>query len=236
MGSILSKNAIDPLVPLEASMASHVEAALDLEHPFRAAPPIPVDLQYAMKVSEDVATAGFWRAEQWAKVELLSLHCEELNSASGRGWIRQSEVSPARCASASSPSSCESSSERTGKCQLCSLEYLTSWTRSPANIYPDKFPPFEEPFEDLLSAASCDQWNSKLSRDLNTREYDAEIFDGAVQQQKIGLLSRFFQARDGRSLRPRPLERSEASRILAEPEQGWEPQDSRYRQREILET
>ena len=29
-----------------------------------------------------------------------------------------------------------------------------------ANIYPEKFTPHEEPFEDLLSATSCDQWNA----------------------------------------------------------------------------
>ena len=37
------------------------------------------DLQYAMKVSGDVTTAGLWRAKQWAKIELLSLHCQELD-------------------------------------------------------------------------------------------------------------------------------------------------------------
>ena len=66
-------------------MEAHVEASLVLEHPFRAAPLIPVDLKYVMKISEDVATAGIWRAEQWATVENPSSDCEELDR---RLWLR----------------------------------------------------------------------------------------------------------------------------------------------------
>ena len=86
MGCILSKNAIEPLIP---SMSSPVEAAMEPEHPFRAAPPIPYDLQYAMKLSEDIATAGLWRAEQRSKIELLSRHCQELGQCL---WERMDET------------------------------------------------------------------------------------------------------------------------------------------------
>ena len=65
-----------------------------------------------------------------------------------------------------------------------------------SNIYPDKFSPLEEPFDELLSAASCDQWNTKLSRNLAPRKYDEEVFQGAVQQQEKGLLSRFFSKQE----------------------------------------
>ena len=64
----------------------------------------------------------------------------------------------------------------------------------PLNIHPEKYTPHEEPFEDMLLASSCDQWNSKLSRDLEARDYDTEIFEGAVQNK--GLISRFFSKRE----------------------------------------
>ena len=50
---------------------------------------MPYDLQCAMKISEDIATAGLWRAEQWSKIELLSRHCQELDQ---RLWTRMDET------------------------------------------------------------------------------------------------------------------------------------------------
>ena len=50
---------------------------------------MPHDLQYAMKVSEDSASADLWRAEQWSKVELLSRNCQELDQ---RLWTRMDET------------------------------------------------------------------------------------------------------------------------------------------------
>ena len=192
-GTHLSRNGLQMLIP-EAiqDVELHVRLARGLDHPFVHPVALPLDLQFAAAKSyDDPAACAKWRRGQWGKIKRLAHRCAPLDAEIRNRMTHEVAIS--------------AGSLRLGLLsvlltilrwpdwQLTSLftrGFRVAGCVEPSNVYPRIATGPCGEISDIIGTEEADKWNCSLARDLRPSEFDASIYDTAMEQSSRGLLSR----------------------------------------------
>ena len=181
---LIQEPRLDPL--------EHVDAALNLVHPFASSPELPWDLKFAAERSAiHSVTTDELRAHKLNRLRKLAEDCKELDQ---RARDRMSpEVKVA------------SSTINLGF--LSALIHIIRWPDwqlpalfargfkvagdiEPSNVYPRVASAAVESAHSLLDSTEADKWNTQLAEDTRPSDLDNEVYKTAEEQSTRGLLSK----------------------------------------------
>ena len=197
LGTHLARNGPSMLIEDQSlSPEDHVEAARALEHPLDCPTDIPIDMQFAARISsEDPSGADRMRAMKLTRLLQLVARTKSMDKD-----IVSRMASSVKVAA--------------GTLKLGQLTVLTlilrwpDWqmtslfTRGfsvadlvePSNIYPKtaqiETSPGHGSVDHLLDPKEADKWNQKVSRDLKGSELDTSVRQTAQTQSLAKLLSK----------------------------------------------